>query len=126
MGGISPLRSAVDWNMANLTAQRLLETTGPYLRLGYEELIANPTETIAKILRLVDEDPAAVSALPLKEDTVELRPTHTMSGNPGQYRRGPVVLRADHRWKVGLAEHQQRLVSLTTWPLRRRYRDLDV
>lgn len=80
MGGISPLRSAVQWGIANASEDRLLRNEGPYLAIGYEEMIGDMRETVRRLVRFVGLEESLVDDLPIQGRSVELAPTHTVSG----------------------------------------------
>ena len=115
-----PLTSARRW----LKHQALTEglwgrRDGRYLRVRYEDLIAEPRGWLARIVRFVDEDvPLAVLQ---DERTVRLATTHSVSGNPARFSSGAVTLRPDDEWVGSMARGDRARVTAVTWPLLRRY-----
>ena len=55
------------------------------------------------------------------ERTIDLRPTHSISGNPDRLRTGPVEIRLDDEWRTGMSRADHRFVTALTWPLLLRY-----
>jgi hypothetical protein len=133
MGQRAPFRSALNWNVSNMGAELFCRTPGRYLRLRYEDLAEHPRDAIQRILRLAShprssqrsEAPARVKRpfdLPfIDEHTVELGPTHSISGNPDRLNTGPIEVKLDARWKTEMTPANRRLVTALTWPLLARY-----
>jgi hypothetical protein len=115
-----PARSAKLWMVWNFTAEMIWgRRAGRYLRLRYEDFTAYPRETLEQVVRLVLED---VPPLPFTGDSeVNLTQNHSMAGNPSRFKTGPVTIRRDDTWRQELPRPTQRLVTLLTWPLARRY-----
>jgi len=55
------------------------------------------------------------------ERTVELGPTHSITGNPDRLRTGPIAVRLDDRWRREMTARDRSLVTALTWPLLARY-----
>ncbi|WP_273887988.1 sulfotransferase [Rubrobacter naiadicus] len=115
-----PARSAVMWNAWNAAAEALWrKTPDRYLRLRYEEFVADPRASFLSILKLVDEEDARI---PLTgERGVELGVSHTVSGNPNRFETGTVELREDRRWQTEMSPRDRALVTALTAPLLSRY-----
>jgi hypothetical protein len=132
MGRRGPLRSAVNWNIANAGTELFCRAPGRYLRLRYEDFAERPRDAVERILGLVrprtslPSEGRAVAAnlfdLPfVDERTVEVGPTHSINGNPDRLKIGPVEVKLDARWKTEMAPATRRLVTAVTWPLLARY-----
>lgn len=117
----APLHSAASWLGRN-TAMEALRPRYPaarWLRLRYEDLVARPRPTLQRLAALAGEHPVR---LPLPtEHTAELAPTHTVGGNPGKFRTGPVKLRDDDEWRTALSPADRWLVTAVDLPLLGRY-----
>ncbi len=115
-----PLKSSGLWGMWNAVAEifwRPLESR--YLRLRYEDFVADPQKTVRQILTLVGEESAE---LPFTgPTTVRLGPTHSVAGNPGRLANGEVELRVDSEWMRSMRPKDRNLVTAMTWPLLLRY-----
>ena len=115
-----PARSAKLWLVWNLTAEMIwARRPGRYLRLRYEDFTDRPRETLEKVVRLILDE---VPPLPFVGDfEVNLTRSHSMAGNPSRFETGTVAIRRDDTWRQQLPPSVQRLVTLLTWPLARRY-----
>jgi hypothetical protein len=115
-----PLKSALLWTIWNAAAEALWQRHPErYLRLRYEDLVADPRRAVRRILRLADEHP---STLPFTGPrTVSLRGNHTVAGNPDRLATGSVELRPDVEWLVRMRPRDLALVTAATAPLLGRY-----
>ena len=118
MHRFSPTKSAVLWDSWNAAAEALWRDE-KYLRLRYEDFVANPRRSFARILGLLGEEDAE---LPLTGDQeVKLGVSHTVSGNPNRFEIGSVALRHDKEWMEKMNPKDRNLVTALTLPLLRRY-----
>jgi len=115
-----PLMSSMDWSTANLASERLWRRDARrYMRMRYEDFVANPRLHIQRILDLVGDgnrDLAFVNG-----HTAKLEVDHTFSGNPDRVETGWVTLRRDDDWRKALRQSHRNLVTALTWPLLLRY-----
>lgn len=116
----TPLASGAFWTLWNLATERLRRAAdGRYVRVRYEDVVADPRAALAPVLDLFG---MAAHALPVLADgSVDLRPNHTVAGNPNRMRSGPTALRADLEWHTHLRRRDKAVVTLATAPLLRRY-----
>lgn len=115
MEQMGPLKSAALWDIWNLAAARLLGRRGRYLRLRYEDLVADPTTALRRILALVGMEGAR---LPFDADgVVNLSPNHMVAGNPDRLRSGPTQLRVDARWRSAMPARDRWIVNAVSAPL---------
>ena len=90
-----------------------------YLMLRYEDFIDRPQESVRRTLNLVQEK---APHLPfVGKHSVELRPNHTVWGNPNRMHTGIVKLRLDNEWRVRMKQSNKTIVTALTWPLLLRY-----
>ena len=90
-----------------------------YLRLRYEDFVADPRRSFEEILELTGEEDAQ---LPLVgERDVKLGISHTVSGNPNRFDTGTVELRQDRAWQKQMKPSDKALVTALTLPLLTRY-----
>jgi hypothetical protein len=117
----TPTQSAVLWDAWNAAIEALWHGTPEnYLRLRYEDFIADPRGSFQEILELVGEQDAD---LPLEgEREVKLGISHTVSGNPNRFDTGTVELRQDRAWQKNMKPRDKALVTAGTLPLLKRYR----
>ncbi len=117
MHQFSPTKSAALWDAWNASAEALWRD-GKYLRLFYEDFVADPRASFARILDLLDEN----AELPLaSENEVMLGISHTVSGNPNRFDTGSVALKPDQAWKEDMNPRDRNLVTGLTSPLLYRY-----
>ena len=117
----TPTQSAVLWGAWNAAIEALWRTTPEkYLRLRYEDLIADPRVSFGAILRLVGEEGAELPLVGERE--VKLGISHTVSGNPNRFDTGAVELKQDRAWTEKMSPRDQKLVTALTAPLLARYR----
>lgn len=116
----SPAKSAALWDSWNAATEALWRRAPErYLRLRYEDFVADPRRSFTDILKLIGETDAA---LPLaSEREVKLGVSHTVSGNPNRFDTGAVELRPDHEWKNEMKPRDKNLVTGLTLPLLKRY-----
>jgi len=111
----SPAKSSALWDSWNASAEALWRRTPQrYLRLRYEDFVADPRESLERILGLVK----ATAELPLAgEREVSLGVSHTVSGNPNRFETGAVELRPDREWIHEMNPRDRTLVTALTLPL---------
>jgi Sulfotransferase family len=116
----SPAQSAVLWDAWNAAIEALWRRMpAKYLRLRYEDFIADPRRSFEEILKLAGEEDAQ---LPLVGDRdVKLGISHTVSGNPNRFDTGTVELRQDRAWQKQMKPSDRALVTALTLPLLTRY-----
>ena len=110
----SPAKSAALWDSWNAASEALWRKDN-YLRLRYEDFVANPRESFERILKLLGEEHADLPLASAYE--VKLGVSHTVSGNPNRFDTGPVELRPDHEWRHRMNSRDKTLVTALTLPL---------
>lgn len=119
MSRYSPPRTAVMW-MAENTAIETLRTRGvPVHRVRYEDFVEDPQQTVSSILAFVGLPDSGT--LSIQDHAVNLRRTHTLSGNPMRFDTGEIVISPDIEWQDRLPTADRRTVGAMTWPLAHRY-----
>jgi len=117
----SPTKSSALWNSWNASAETLWRRAPQrYLRLRYEDFVADPRKSFEKILALVGEADAEPPLLGERE--VKLGVSHTVSGNPNRFETGAVELRTDREWISKMTPRDKALVTALTLPLLTHYR----
>jgi hypothetical protein len=116
----SPTKSSALWDSWNASAEALWRRTPEkYLRLRYEDFVADPRESFGRILNLLGERDTEP---PLASDReVKLGISHTVSGNPNRFETGAVELRYDREWMHRMKPRDRALVTVLTSPLLYRY-----
>jgi Sulfotransferase family len=111
-------KAALLWLVWNASAALLWRRSGRYLRVRYEDLVADPAATIQRIAAFA----GVAGDLPfIAPGTVRLAPTHSVAGNPSRHRSGEVRVAPDTEWVRGLSGAAFTLVTLITAPLLRRF-----
>jgi Sulfotransferase family len=120
MEQIGPAKSAVLWDVWNLAGGMLFKG-GPerYLRLRYEDFVADPSSSVRRILAMVGMEDATLPFVSVNE--ARTSPNHSVAGNPDRLRHGQITLRSDDRWRTAMTPRDRRLVSALTVPLLLRY-----
>lgn len=120
MEQIGPAKSAVLWDVWNLAGGVLFKGGADrYLRLRYEDFVADPPGTVRSILAMVGMQDADLPFANAHE--ARTSPNHSVAGNPDRLRHGVITLRSDDRWRAAMAPRNRRLVSALTSPLLLRY-----
>jgi UDP-N-acetylglucosamine transferase subunit ALG13 len=93
----------------------------PYMRMRYEDFIADPRAGVERIhallgMPLQDKDLSFV-----RDGSVSLQPNHTVDGNPMRFAVGSVDLRVDEEWKTGMSASDRLWVTTITSPMLLRY-----
>lgn len=119
-GGRGPAATSRDWVAYNLLDEAVRrKARGRALLVRYEDLVANPRQTLRRITAAVDERHVE---LPLVgERTVRLGPNHTVEGNPVRFATGDVELREDDAWRRELPAAARASITALTAPLLLRY-----
>ena len=116
----TPTQSAVLWDTWNAAIEALWRRSPKeYLRLRYEDFIADPRSSFESMLDLVGEKGAELPLVGERE--VKLGISHTVSGNPNRFDTGAVELKQDRAWTEKMSLRDQRLVTALTVPLLKRY-----
>jgi hypothetical protein len=116
----SPAKSSALWDSWNASAGALWRRAPDrYLRLRYEDFVADPREGFEKILALVGEPDAGPPLVGERE--VKLGVSHTVSGNPNRFETGAVELRTDREWISSMKPRDKALVTALTLPLLKHY-----
>jgi hypothetical protein len=94
-----------------------LRALGPYRFVRYEDLLAAPRATVARVLALAGVPTPGEMLGYLRDHEVDLEPNHTVDGNPMRMSSGPVELRRDDGWRTGLSARDRRMTMALTAPL---------
>jgi hypothetical protein len=129
----SPLQSAVGWTYRNLAAEALrlavsgsvrrfteVNASSYYMRVRYEDMMANPYETLCQILRPLGASCEGLDWI-VKDSHVQLGLDHTVWGNPMRFQQGAIGFHADVDWQRQMRAKDKLLVELMTLPLLWRY-----
>jgi Sulfotransferase family len=115
----TPAMSSALWDSWNASAEALWRRAPEkYLRLHYEDFVADPRASLERIVKLV----GVTAELPLAgEREVVLGVSHTVSGNPNRFETGAIELRPDREWMEKMYPRHKALVTALTLPLLKHY-----
>jgi hypothetical protein len=111
-----PVRSAVWWTCYNGMFQALAALGTPTVVVQYEKLVSEPEAQVRRVLGLYEDDTRPLDFF-RGADEVELRPTHTVSGNRIRFHNGPLQLHLDEEWRQRMSSRDRLVVSLAAAPL---------
>jgi UDP-N-acetylglucosamine transferase subunit ALG13 len=117
----SPAHTSVQWTVQNLLVQVLPAFGVPVLRTRYEDFVRSPARTVRPVFEFLGRPDDRETLEALDNGVVDLRTTHSVSGNPMRFRTGPVSILADEEWRSSLAPADRRIVAAMTAPLRLLY-----
>jgi hypothetical protein len=110
-------KAALLWLVWNAVTAIRWRKSGRYLRVRYEDFVADPAGVTARIAQFAELG----KTTPIDGHTVHLGPTHSVAGNPSRHRAGEVRVTADREWVRGLSGPAYALVTCVTAPLLRRF-----
>jgi hypothetical protein len=113
----SPARTAVAWYL-NLLAD-VVPSSKP-LAVRYEDLVSEPRRVLESILDAAGE-PTHESFAFLDGHTAELKPVHSVAGNPSRMTTGPIEIALDEEWRRSMKTSQRLTVTCLSAPLLVRY-----
>ena len=116
----SALTVARRWVTVNASIAGLARRGVPYLRVRYEDLVADPVATFARVA-LFQDVRADHSAEFLTEAGIAVQPTHIAVGGRIRHADGVLPIRLDEEWRTRLPVATRRLVTALTVSARRRY-----
>ena len=113
MGTRSLARSAFHWLRGNVAPFLLRFRSSEYVRVRYEDLVAQPGRFVESYLRRLNLAPADLGPGP----EFELATGHLAGGNPIRFEAGPVRIAEDDEWKEKMSRRDVLALTLLTWPL---------
>jgi hypothetical protein len=117
----SPALAAALW-VGVMSEEKLLRRRGiPVARMRYEDFVRQPHEAIERALGQfgLPVDPSALAHI--GDRRVTLPSSHGLSGNPGRFRKGELILRTDEAWREQMSRRDRFIVSLIGLRYLRRY-----
>ncbi len=115
-----PWKAALTWNLWNLAAERLASPMpSKYLRMGYQDLVTEPTTALARIAAFigVDENDATRA---ITGGAIDLATNHTVAGNPVRL-QSQLEIQPDVEWTRRMDPKDRRIVEAITRPVMARY-----
>lgn len=120
MPKFGPSETATRWLLSNLGFQALATRRPPYMRLNYEDFIANPDTTLRTLSTFAGQN-FVLPKSHLEDSRVKLGTHHIFSGNPMRTNTGWLEMTVDDEWQTALPKGRFVEVTAITWPLLRLY-----
>lgn len=115
----TPLFTALGWSVWNAEIERLWGGSPNYMRITYEQFIADPETAVREMVELCGE---TVTRWPfVGNHRVSLRQNHNLSGNPSRFKTGEVDLALDDEWQTAMRPVSRAIVTGICAPLMLRY-----
>ncbi len=117
----SPIKSSIDWIVFNLLISKIKNHIGQnrYIQVRYEDMAKNPEKTLKDVLSSLNTKDNL--SFFIKNNKANLKPNHTVSGNPMRFKTGIIDIKLDDEWKERLTWMNRLIVSLITYPLMRKF-----
>ncbi|MDF2966616.1 MAG: glycosyl transferase family 2 [Nocardioidaceae bacterium] len=109
--------TALRWTAFQLECDALRAVVPYSTRVRYEDLVARPLVTVGEALRTLGLHSAAHDVRHIHHGTVDLSPSHGLSGNPSRFTSGAVRLRLDEAWRQAMPTRTRRLVTTLALPV---------
>ena len=116
----SSAKSTLFWLSGNLLPEGLKYRKVPTCRIRYEDVVLEPQATLAHVWEQLNL-PGEVHLLVNNDSEVELRITHSVSGNPMRFKHGLTRIRPDEEWKERMGHLDRAIVTSLSFPLLRHY-----
>ncbi|MBT8366138.1 MAG: hypothetical protein KJP23_15675, partial [Deltaproteobacteria bacterium] len=110
-----PIKSAVEWNLRNLTVGLLRRICKRSASESYENLMKSPHGTLSRIIKDLKHPPKNLDFL--NDGVAKLDTHHAVSGNPNRFETGEIELFADTEWSEKMNTWAYFTVTALTWPL---------
>jgi hypothetical protein len=116
------IHDSVGWLATNLAAELVCIRMGWHrcVQIRYEDFVRHPWTTVHRIASLIDHQIAHVP-FNASDRTTNLSENHTVGGNRSRFRRGPIEIREDGRWRSQLPRADAVMTAALTSPLLRHY-----
>lgn len=121
MRRVGPVAASAAWSLLNANLERLRGSVPRSVRVRYEEIVRDPSQSIMEIRRLLGLPMVETDAQLTCGGTVNLPLAHSISGNPMRFRTGEVQIRLDDAWRTEQSTTTKCIVSAMTIPLRYKY-----
>lgn len=110
------VEAAARWTLCEVETS-LLSTVGtPLTRMDYKDLVSSPRRALSEALTSLELPLRWQDLTHVLDDGLVLPTSHGLSGNPGRFAHGTVLLTPDEAWSHGLSRTQQRLVQAIASP----------
>ncbi len=117
---LSPISVALRWILHN-GALEAMARREPTVRVGYERLVRDTRAEVHRIMEAAGRPVSDAGVAFIHDGRVDLRPDHTVMGNPMRLATGEIELRLDEAWRTEMRAIDRAAVTALTWPLLLRY-----
>ncbi len=115
-----PAFSSANWVLYNVLIELIRLRKVPYLRVRYEDFVAAPMSTLARVVSFAGGNPDDIPE-PASPGVFNIGVAHTISGNPVRFTRGRLELRLDNEWHREMTLSDRAVVTGLTYPFLARY-----
>ena len=116
----SNVRSTLRWSAKNAALEMLgVGHADRYLRLRYEDFIADPSAAFKAITALIGRP--TLGTPQLSDGSIHLKPNHIMAGSPNRRDTGAIRLGTDNRWMTEMDTASKQAIARWAFPLLGRY-----
>ncbi len=120
-----PTASAFRYDIYNVEAQLLAHYSDTYVRLRYEDLMADPRNQLRRVEQRLgsplDENAFAFLTEEGKGYAARLATHHAVAANPSRHEQGAIVLLPDQDWRSRMGRPTKLLVTGITAPILHSY-----
>lgn len=116
----SPIQIARQWTGWNLTFQ-LLKKRVPYLQINYEDFTNSPQKVLKNLLSFINEEDNFNQLSFSGPKSVNLKPDHSVWGNPMKSQKGDIRISEKREWEKGLNLKSKLFITILTFPLLMKY-----
>jgi len=116
------VESSILWMVTNFYIEilKFFLKNKRFITVRYEDFALHPARTITNIFLSfgINQDNCAN----FDEDNLHLMENHTISGNPVRFNKGRIKIYLDEQWKSNMSFLKKHFVTLSTFPLRWKYK----
>ena len=109
------------WVSVNAMIAGLGHVGVPVTRIRYEDLVAQPSRELRRVLALMEEEAPDGAFDYVSDAGVTVPRTHVVAGGRIRLANGTMPLRLDEQWQRDMPPASRRLVEVMTAPVRSRY-----
>jgi hypothetical protein len=112
----SPAAVSARWLYHNVGAHLLGLLRHHHAFMRYETFVDDPRAELTRVLQLLGQADS-IPSLEFLGQEMNLKPTHSVWGNPMRLDSGPLSIKLDDQWRRDMSERDRRVVTTLTWPL---------